>query len=73
MDMLAGEEKPGQGRGQGQEGSDGVDNLLTEAEKAAPMPETKVRHETPEWAKPEIRESATRAAADCRAEAREAR
>jgi hypothetical protein len=37
---------------------DGVDDLLTEAEKAAPMPETKVKHDTPEWAKPEIRERA---------------
>ena len=37
---------------------DGVDNLLSDADKAAPMPETKVKHETPEWAKPEIRESA---------------
>ena len=30
----------------------------SDADKAAPMPETKVKHETPEWAKPEIRESA---------------
>lgn len=37
---------------------DGVDDLLTDAEKSGPMPETKIKHETPEWAKPEIRESA---------------
>jgi hypothetical protein len=54
MDHVAG--KAG---GAGKKGrKDGVDDLLTEAEKAAPMPETEVRKETPEWAKPEIRESA---------------
>ena len=58
IDMLA-SEKPGKAATTGKKGrKDGVDDLLTEAEKAAPMPETKVRKETPEWAKPEIRESA---------------
>ena len=54
VDMLAGEKLPKGKKGK----KDGVDDLLTDAEKAAPMPETKVKHETPEWAKPEIRESA---------------
>src|SRR4029079_4199202 len=59
VDMLA-TEKPAI-KGAAKKGKkDGVDDLLTDAEKAAPMPETKVKHETPEWAKPEIRE-ATRA------------
>jgi hypothetical protein len=56
VDMLA-VEKPGKAavkKGK----KDGVDDLLSDAEKAAPMPETKVKHETPEWAKPEIRERA---------------
>jgi len=58
IDMLA-SEKPGKAASTGKKGrKDGVDDLLTEAEKAAPMPETKVKHETPEWAKPEIRERA---------------
>ena len=57
VDMLA-TEKPAI-KGAAKKGKkDGVDDLLTDAEKAAPMPETKVKHETPEWAKPEIRESA---------------
>jgi hypothetical protein len=54
VDMLAGEKLPKGKKGK----KDGVDDLLTDADKAAPMPETKVKHETPEWAKPEIRESA---------------
>jgi hypothetical protein len=56
VDMLATEKpsKPAGKKGR----KDGVDDLLSDADKAAPMPETKVRHETPEWAKPEIRESA---------------
>jgi hypothetical protein len=57
VDMLA-SEKPGKAAPGKKGKKDGVDDLLTEAEKAAPMPETKVRHETPEWAKPEIRERA---------------
>ena len=40
VDMLA-SEKPGKAAATGKKGKkDGVDNLLTEAEKAAPMPET---------------------------------
>ncbi len=56
VDMLASEKptKPVGKKGK----KDGVDDLLSDADKAAPMPETKIRHETPEWAKPEIRESA---------------
>ena len=56
VDMLA-SEKPS--KPVGKKGKkDGVDDLLSDADKAAPMPETKIKHETPEWAKPEIRESA---------------
>src|SRR4051794_15872423 len=62
IDMLA-SEKPGKAAGGKKGRKDGVDDLLTEAEKAAPMPETKVRKETPEWAKPEIRETASAPAA----------
>jgi hypothetical protein len=47
-------------KGKGKRGDD-VDSLLDSADKAPPMPETKVKHETPEWAKPEI-ESAPAAA-----------
>jgi len=60
VDMLSAE-KPGKAAKKGKK--DGVDDLLTDAEKAAPMPETKIKHETPEWAKPEIRESAPAPAA----------
>jgi hypothetical protein len=56
VDMLA-TEKPAKAAGKKGK-KDGVDDLLSDADKAAPMPETKVKHETPEWAKPEIRESA---------------
>ena len=56
VDMLA-SEKPT--KSPGKKGKkDGVDDLLSDADKAAPMPETKAKKETPEWAKPEIRESA---------------
>jgi hypothetical protein len=57
VDMLA-TEKPSKAAGGKKGKKDGVDDLLSEAEKAAPVPETKVKHETPEWAKPEIRERA---------------
>ena len=57
IDMLA-SEKPSKAAPGKKGKKDGVDDLLSDAEKAAPMPETKVKHETPEWAKPEIRESA---------------
>ena len=36
---------------------DDVDSLLQDADKAPFMGETKIKKETPEWAKPEIRES----------------
>jgi hypothetical protein len=45
--------KPAAAKGKGKRGDD-VDSLLDSADKAPPMPETKVKHETPEWAKPEI-------------------
>jgi hypothetical protein len=53
-DLLA-TEKPAKpvGKGKGKRADD-VDSLLDSADKAPPMPETKIRHETPEWAKPEI-------------------
>ena len=57
VDMLA-TEKPSKPAAGKKGKKDGVDDLLSDADKAAPMPETKIRHETPEWAKPEIRESA---------------
>jgi hypothetical protein len=56
VDMLA-TEKPSKATGKKGK-KDGVDDLLNDAENAAPMPERKIKHETPEWAKPEIRESA---------------
>ncbi|HMC94689.1 MAG TPA: hypothetical protein VKO16_07960 [Polyangia bacterium] len=53
-DLLA-TEKPAKpaAKGRGKRADD-VDSLLDSADKAPPMPETKVKHETPEWAKPEI-------------------
>src|SRR5215831_19010293 len=56
VDMLSAD-KPAKAAGKKGK-KDGVDDLLTDAEKSGPMPETKIKHETPEWAKPEIRESA---------------
>jgi len=56
LDDLLAVEKPkpaGKGQGKGKK-SDDVDSLLSSADKAPPMPETHVKHETPEWAKPEI-------------------
>jgi hypothetical protein len=54
-DLLA-TDKPGKpvAKARGKRADD-VDSLLDSADKAPPMPEVKVRHETPEWAKPEIR------------------
>ena len=53
-DLLA-TDKPAKpaAKGRGKRADD-VDSLLDSADKAPPMPETKVKHETPEWAKPEI-------------------
>src|SRR5262249_6537880 len=56
VDMLAADKPAKTARKKAKK--DGVDDLLTDAEKSGPMPETKIKHETPEWAKPEIRESA---------------
>jgi hypothetical protein len=55
LDDLLAVDKPAKpaAKGKGKR-SDDVDSLLDSAEKAPPMPETKVKHETPEWAKPEI-------------------
>jgi len=55
LDDLLATEKPAKpvAKGKGKRADD-VDSLLDSADKAPPMPETKVRHETPEWAKPEI-------------------
>jgi hypothetical protein len=57
LDDLLAVEKPkpaAKGQGQGKGKKDDVDSLLLSADKAPPMPETHVKHETPEWAKPEI-------------------
>jgi hypothetical protein len=52
-DLLAVEKPKPAAKGKGKK-SDDVDSLLSSADKAPPMPETHVKHETPEWAKPEI-------------------
>lgn len=51
-DLLAVEKPKPAVKGKGKK--DDVDSLLLSADKAPPMPETHVKHETPEWAKPEI-------------------
>ena len=54
-DLLAVDKPKAAAKGQGKgKKSDDVDSLLSSADKAPPMPETHVKHETPEWAKPEI-------------------
>jgi hypothetical protein len=53
-DLLAVEKPKPAAKGQGKGRKDDVDSLLLSADKAPPMPETHVKHETPEWAKPEI-------------------
>jgi len=53
-DLLAVEKPKPAAKGQGRARKDDVDSLLLSADKAPPMPETHVKHETPEWAKPEI-------------------
>jgi hypothetical protein len=55
LDDLLAVDKPSKpaAKGKGKRADD-VDSLLDSADKAPPMPETKVKHETPEWAKPEI-------------------
>ena len=53
-DLLAVEKPKPAAKGQGKGKKDDVDSLLLSADKAPPMPETHVKHETPEWAKPEI-------------------
>ena len=53
-DLLAVDKPKPAAKGQGKGKKDDVDSLLLSADKAPPMPETHVKHETPEWAKPEI-------------------
>ncbi|HEY4395796.1 MAG TPA: hypothetical protein VGP64_17125 [Polyangia bacterium] len=53
-DLLAVEKPKAAPSGKGKKKGDDVDSLLSSADKAPPMPETHVKHETPEWAKPEI-------------------
>ena len=57
VDMLA-SEKPSKAAPARRARRTASTTCCSDADKAAPMPETKVKHETPEWAKPEIRESA---------------
>src|SRR5580692_2047886 len=54
LDDLLAVEKPKAAPTKGKGKKDDVDSLLLSADKAPPMPETHVKHETPEWAKPEI-------------------
>ena len=54
LDDLLAVEKPKPAAAKGKGKKDDVDSLLLSADKAPPMPETHVKHETPEWAKPEI-------------------
>jgi hypothetical protein len=54
LDDLLAVEKPKAAPTKGKSKKDDVDSLLLSADKAPPMPETHVKHETPEWAKPEI-------------------
>jgi hypothetical protein len=55
-DLLATEKPKAAPKARGKR-SDDVDALLDSADKAPPMPETHVKHDTPEWAKPEISSS----------------
>jgi hypothetical protein len=59
-DLLAVEKPKPAVKGKGKK--DDVDSLLLSADKAPPMPETHVKHETPEWAKPEIASTPVQAA-----------
>ncbi len=54
LDDLLAVEKPKAAPAKGKKKGDDVDSLLSSADKAPPMPETHIKHETPEWAKPEI-------------------
>jgi colicin import membrane protein len=58
QDLIAGEEKPKAGAAKGKKKSE-VDSLLENADKQPEVVTTKVRHETPEWAKPEIQSTPT--------------
>jgi hypothetical protein len=58
QDLIAGEEKTKPAPAKGKKKSE-VDNLLENADKQPEVVTTKVRHETPEWAKPEIQATPT--------------
>jgi len=60
IDILS-TEKPGKAGAPKAKRKDDVDSLLSDADKQPFMGETKVKHETPEWAKPEIRSTPTAA------------
>jgi hypothetical protein len=62
LDDLLAVEKPKAAPVKGKGRKDDVDSLLLSADKAPPMPETHVKHETPEWAKPEIASTPVEAA-----------
>jgi hypothetical protein len=62
LDDLLAVEKPKAAPVKGKGKKDDVDSLLLSADKAPPMPETHVKHETPEWAKPEIASTPVQAA-----------
>ncbi len=57
QDILAGEKKAAPVKGKGKKSD--VDNLLENAEKEPDVVAPKVKHETPEWAKPEIQSTPT--------------
>jgi hypothetical protein len=61
LDLLA-TEKPGKpaakAKGKGGKG-DGVDSILQDADKEPVMATPKIKHETPEWQKPEIQATST--------------
>jgi hypothetical protein len=65
LDLLA-TEKPGKpaakAKGKGAKG-DGVDSILQDADKEPVMATPKIKHETPEWQKPEIQATSTPAPA----------
>jgi hypothetical protein len=60
IDILSGD-KGAKGGATKAKRKDDVDSLLSDADKAPFMGETKTKKETPEWAKPEIRDTPTQA------------
>jgi hypothetical protein len=61
-DLLAVEKPKAAPTSKGKKKGDDVDSLLSSADKAGPMPETHIKHEMPEWAKPEISSTPVEAA-----------